>query len=58
MRGLTIAMLVALIALVIAIVSLGLEFFGVLGVKNLIMNFSDESFFLFSESSTSVLIEI
>jgi hypothetical protein len=59
MRGLTIAMLVALIALVIAIVSLGLEFFGVLGVKNLIMNFSDESFFIvFSDSSTSVLIEI
>jgi hypothetical protein len=53
MRGLTIAMLVALIAFVIAIVGLGLEFFGVLGVKNLIMNFSDESFFIvFSESST------
>lgn len=59
MRGLTIAMLVALIAFVIAIVGLGLEFFGVLGVKNLIMNFSDESFFIvFSESSTSVFIEI
>jgi len=59
MRGLTIAMLVALIALVIAIVSLSLEFFGVLGIKNLIMNFSDERFFIvFSESSTSLLIEI
>ena len=59
MRGLTIAMLVALIAFVIAIVGLGLEFFGVLGVKNLIMNFSDERFFIvFSESSTSLLIEI
>ena len=59
MRGLTIAMLVALIAFVIAIVGLGLEFFGVLGIKNLIMNFSDERFFIvFSESSTSLLIEI
>ncbi|MEJ2261330.1 MAG: hypothetical protein P8X83_06715 [Nitrosopumilaceae archaeon] len=58
MKGLTIVMIVALVALAVAIVSLGLEFFGVLGVKNLIMNFSDESFFLFSESSTSVLIEI
>jgi hypothetical protein len=46
MRGLTIAMLVALIAFVIAIVSLGLEFFGVLGIKNLILNFSDETFLL------------
>jgi hypothetical protein len=59
MRGLTIAMLVALIAFVIAIVSLGLEFFGVLGIKNLILNFSDETFFIeFSEFSPPVLIEI
>ncbi|MGD8707796.1 MAG: hypothetical protein PVI88_03845 [Nitrosopumilaceae archaeon] len=59
MRGLTIAMLVALIAFVIAIVSLGLEFFGVLGIKNLILNFSDETFFIeLSEFSPPVLIEI
>ncbi|MFB5607067.1 MAG: hypothetical protein ACE5RI_00850 [Candidatus Nitrosomaritimum yanchengensis] len=34
MRGLTIVMLIALIAFVIAIVSLGLEFFGVLDIQN------------------------
>jgi hypothetical protein len=40
-------MLVALIAFVIAIVGLGLEFFGVLGIKNLIMGFTDEFFLLY-----------
>lgn len=38
MRGLTIVMLIALIAFVIAIVSLGLEFFGVLDIQNSIIH--------------------
>ena len=41
MRGLTVAMLIALIAFVIAIVSLGLEFFGVLDMQNSIIHVSN-----------------
>lgn len=41
MRGLTIAMLVALIAFVIGIVSLGLEFFGVLDTQNSTIHISN-----------------
>ena len=41
MRGLTVAMLIALIAFVIAIVSLGLEFFGVLDIQNSEIHFSN-----------------
>lgn len=40
MRGLTIVMLIALIAFVIAIVSLGLEFFGFLDIQNSIIHIS------------------
>ncbi len=41
MRGLTIVMLIALIAFVIAIVSLGLEFFGVLDIQNSIIHITN-----------------
>lgn len=41
MRGVTIAILIAFIAFVIAIVSLGLEFFGVLDIQNSIIHISN-----------------
>ena len=58
MRGVTIAILIAFIAFVIAIVGLGLDFFGVLEIQKSITHITNIGYSLyFSEFSLSESIE-